>query len=82
MRFSGKHVVVTGAASGLGLAIAKAAEAEGATITAIDRVAAPFANSRICDIADEDQVRRALSRPAAAGCGGQQRRHRAPRQGR
>ena len=34
MRFSGKHVVVTGAASGLGLAIAKAAQAEGATIIA------------------------------------------------
>ena len=61
MRFSGKHVVVTGAASGLGLAIAQAAEAEGAAITAIDRVAAPFANSRICDIADEEQVRRAFN---------------------
>jgi len=61
MRFSGKHVVVTGAASGLGLAIAQAAQAEGATITAIDRVASPFENSRICDIADEDQVSRALS---------------------
>lgn len=61
MRFSGKHVVVTGAASGLGLAIAQAAEAEGATITAIDRVASPFANSRICDISDEEQVKRALS---------------------
>ena len=61
MRFTNKHVVVTGAASGLGLAIAKAAEAEGATITAIDRVAAPFADSRICDIADEEQVKQALS---------------------
>ena len=61
MRFSGKHVVVTGAASGLGLAIAQAAEAEGATITAIDRTASPFAASRICDISDEDQVRRALA---------------------
>src|ERR1700761_5592370 len=61
MRFSGKHVVVTGAASGLGLAIAEAAQAEGATVTAIDRVAAPFENGRICDIADEDQVRRALA---------------------
>ncbi|HEY2009230.1 MAG TPA: SDR family NAD(P)-dependent oxidoreductase [Rhizomicrobium sp.] len=61
MRFSGKHVVVTGAASGLGLAIAKAAEAEGATVTAIDRAASPFANNHICDIADEDQVKRALS---------------------
>ena len=61
MRFSEKHVVVTGAASGLGLAIAQAAAAEGAQITAIDRIAAPFANSRICDISDEDQVKRALS---------------------
>ena len=61
MRFSGKHVLVTGAASGLGLAIAQAAQAEGAAITAVDRVAAPFENSRICDIADEDQVKRALS---------------------
>ena len=61
MRFSGKHVVVTGAASGLGLAIARAAEAEGAIITAIDRVAAPFKDSRICDIADEAQVKTALS---------------------
>ena len=50
MRFSGKHVVVTGAASGLGLAIAKAVESEGASVTAIDRIASPFANSRICDI--------------------------------
>ena len=57
MRFSGKHIVVTGAASGLGLAIA---QAEGATITAIDRTATPFAGSRICDISDEDQVKRAL----------------------
>lgn len=61
MRFSGKYVVVTGAASGLGLAIAEAAQAEGATIIAIDRVAAPFENSRICDIADEEQVKHALS---------------------
>ena len=61
MRFSGKHVLVTGAASGLGLAIAQAAQAEGAAVTAIDRVTAPFDNSRICDITDEDQVRRALS---------------------
>ena len=61
MRFSGKHVAVTGAASGLGLAIAKAAEAEGATVIAMDRAASPFENSRVCDIADEEQVKNALS---------------------
>ncbi len=61
MRFSGKHVVVTGAASGLGLAIAQAAQDEGATITAIDRTPTSFANTRICDISDEDQVRRAFT---------------------
>ena len=61
MRFSGKHVLVTGAASGLGLAIARAAQAEGAKVVALDRVASPFENSRICDIADEGQVKSALS---------------------
>ncbi len=61
MRFSGKQVVVTGAASGLGLAIARAAEAEGAVIIALDRDAAPFAQAHRLDIADEDQVKTALS---------------------
>jgi len=61
MRFSGKYIAVTGAASGLGLAIAKAAEAEGASLIAIDRIAAPFADSRLCDITDEDQVRHVLA---------------------
>ena len=61
MRFSGKHVVVTGAASGLGLAIAQGAAAEGATIIGLDRAASPFEHSRICDISDESQVKGALS---------------------
>jgi len=61
MRFSGKQIVVTGAASGLGLAIAQAAQAEGAVVTAIDRISTPFDHSHICDITDEEQVRQALS---------------------
>jgi len=61
MRFYGKHFLVTGAASGLGLAIARAAEGEGASVIALDRVAAPFQNNQVCDIADEDQVRRIVS---------------------
>ena len=61
MRFSGKHILVTGAASGLGLAIAQAAQAEGAAIIAIDRVATPFPDSRICDITNEEEVKRAFS---------------------
>lgn len=61
MRFSGKHIVVTGAASGLGLAVAQKAAAEGALVTALDRNAAPLTQSRICDITDEAQVTEALS---------------------
>ncbi|MBN9589298.1 MAG: hypothetical protein BGN85_10015 [Alphaproteobacteria bacterium 64-11] len=61
MRFSGKTIVVTGAASGLGLAIASAAEAEGARIIAIDRGQSPFPHARVCDVADEDQMSRAIA---------------------
>jgi len=61
MRFSGKHILVTGAASGLGLAIAQASRSEGATVTAIDRVVAPFESSHICDITDEKQVSSVLA---------------------
>lgn len=61
MRFSGKTIVVTGAASGLGLAIAQAAQDEGARIIALDRSDSPFEGSRPCDIADEEAVKAALS---------------------
>jgi NAD(P)-dependent dehydrogenase (short-subunit alcohol dehydrogenase family) len=61
MRFSGKTIVVTGAASGLGLAIASAAQDEGARIIALDRGPSSFADARVCDVADEDQVSRAIS---------------------
>lgn len=61
MRFSGKTILVTGSASGLGLAIAQGAAAEGARIIGLDRAASPFPDSRVCDIADEAQVKEALS---------------------
>jgi len=61
MRFSGKQILVTGAASGLGLAIAQAAQAEGAAIVALDRAASPFENHHLCDIADEQEVKLILS---------------------
>jgi len=61
MRFPGKHILVTGAASGLGLAIARAVEAEGGSIIAIDRGPAPFVQSLVCDISDEEQVRQAFA---------------------
>jgi NAD(P)-dependent dehydrogenase (short-subunit alcohol dehydrogenase family) len=61
MRFSGKQIVVTGAASGLGLAIAQAAEAEGAAIIALDRDVAPFDGAQPCDITDETAVSAALA---------------------
>jgi meso-butanediol dehydrogenase/(S,S)-butanediol dehydrogenase/diacetyl reductase len=61
MRFTDRTFVITGAASGLGLALAQAAEAEGARIIALDRNPAPFADARSCDVADEAQVADALS---------------------
>jgi meso-butanediol dehydrogenase/(S,S)-butanediol dehydrogenase/diacetyl reductase len=61
MRFTDRHIVVTGAASGLGLAIARAVEAEDAIVTAIDRNAAPFADSHACDVSDEAMVAAALA---------------------
>lgn len=61
MRFTDRHIVVTGAASGLGLAIARAAEAEGAIVTALDRDPAPFADSHACDVGDEAAVAAALA---------------------
>jgi NAD(P)-dependent dehydrogenase (short-subunit alcohol dehydrogenase family) len=61
MRFLGQHIVVTGAASGLGLAIAQAVEAQGAHVTALDLHPAPFAGAGACDVSDEDAVAAALA---------------------
>jgi NAD(P)-dependent dehydrogenase (short-subunit alcohol dehydrogenase family) len=58
MLLSGKHILVTGAASGLGLAIAEAARAEGAAVTGLDIAPAPGVKS--CDVSDEAQVTASL----------------------
>jgi NAD(P)-dependent dehydrogenase (short-subunit alcohol dehydrogenase family) len=62
MRLLGKHVVVTGAASGLGAAIAAACAKEGAQVTGIDRMPGTGgADIRIADVGDEAAVKQALS---------------------
>jgi len=58
MRLSKKQIVVTGAASGLGAAIAEECVKEGATVIGIDRAAS--AGGRLADVGDEDQVKAAL----------------------
>jgi NAD(P)-dependent dehydrogenase (short-subunit alcohol dehydrogenase family) len=76
-RFEGKHVAVTGAARGIGLAIAERLAAEGARLTLIDRDEPSLegATIRVVDISDRDAVAAAFTEPldglvANAGVGG------------
>jgi NAD(P)-dependent dehydrogenase (short-subunit alcohol dehydrogenase family) len=76
-RFEGKHVAVTGAARGIGLAIAERLAAEGARLTLIDRDEPSLegATIRVVDISDRDAVAAAFTEPldglvANAGIGG------------
>ncbi len=61
MLLANKHVVVTGAASGLGAAIARACLQEGAQVTSIDLKETGFCASRIADVSKEQQVQNAFS---------------------
>jgi NAD(P)-dependent dehydrogenase (short-subunit alcohol dehydrogenase family) len=76
-RFAGKHVAVTGAARGIGLAIAERLASEGARLTLIDRDEPSFEGAaiRVVDIRDRDAVFAAFTEPldalvANAGIGG------------
>jgi NAD(P)-dependent dehydrogenase (short-subunit alcohol dehydrogenase family) len=76
-RFEGKHVAVTGAARGIGLAIAERLASEGARLTLIDRDEPNLdgATVRVLDISDHQAVRAAFTEPldalvANAGIGG------------
>jgi NAD(P)-dependent dehydrogenase (short-subunit alcohol dehydrogenase family) len=63
--FSGKHVLVTGAARGIGLAIARAFAGEGARVSVIDKNDAPDVATIQCDLSDSQQVDRAFSAAVA-----------------
>jgi len=76
-RFEGKHVAVTGAARGIGLAIAERLASEGARLTLLDRYQPHLdgATVRVVDISDRDAVFAAFTEPldalvANAGIGG------------
>jgi len=64
MRFADKVVVVTGAARGIGRAIARAFAAEGARVLGADVDPRPVEGVEMhrCDVADEEQVRTFLDR--------------------
>lgn len=60
LRFDGQHVVVVGGSSGIGRAVAAAAEAAGARVTALGRHT-PIA----CDLTDDASVVQAFQRTGA-----------------
>lgn len=73
MRLRGRRVLVTGAASGIGLAVARLFRSEGARVAMLDRDEAALgkagvagATTLVCDVADERQVRAAVSQAATA----------------
>jgi NAD(P)-dependent dehydrogenase (short-subunit alcohol dehydrogenase family) len=75
LRLAGRRVLVTGAASGIGLAVVRLFHAEGARLALLDHNAAgleavvreiPGTHAEATDVANERQVRRAVAASAAA----------------
>jgi NAD(P)-dependent dehydrogenase (short-subunit alcohol dehydrogenase family) len=73
VRLAGRRVLVTGAASGIGLAIARLFRREGAAVAMLDRDEASLHEATldgavplVCDVADERQVRDAVAGAASA----------------
>lgn len=71
MRFEGKRVIVTGAASGIGLAVCKRLTAEGATVAGLGRRVAPLEDAQrandiafiqSADVSDQDSIGPAIGR--------------------
>jgi NAD(P)-dependent dehydrogenase (short-subunit alcohol dehydrogenase family) len=73
VRLGGRRVLVTGAASGIGLAIARLFRKEGAGVALLDRDGDGLRKAQVegavtltCDVAEERQVRAAVAEAAAA----------------
>jgi NAD(P)-dependent dehydrogenase (short-subunit alcohol dehydrogenase family) len=73
VRLAGRRVLVTGAASGIGLAIARLFQREGARVAMLDRDEAALGKARVdgatalvCDVAEERQVRTAVAQAVSA----------------
>jgi gluconate 5-dehydrogenase len=58
--FSGKVAVVTGAARGIGLAVARAFEEAGAAVASIDVEPCPVGSFHRCDVSREEEVEAAV----------------------
>jgi short-subunit dehydrogenase len=63
MDLQGKHILITGAARGLGRELAALLENEGCVLTLVDRDPFSFSNARVfaCDLADFSQRKRLLN---------------------
>lgn len=73
MMLTGKHAIVTGGGTGIGLAIARALVAEGAEVTITGRrievlqeVAEPGMHPMVMDVTDEDQIIRTMAEAVEA----------------